>query len=78
MTLCLMRPVALSATISSGLTRPLTSASPSPQVALITISSAAPVSGLTVKQTPAAVAGAISCTTTARLTCAGGMPWRAR
>ena len=37
---------------SSGSIEPLTSASPSPRAALMTISSASPVIGLTVKPTP--------------------------
>ncbi len=44
---------------SSGSIAPLTSASPSPREALITISSPCPVSGLTVKATPDTAAGTI-------------------
>ena len=65
-------------TRSSVLTGPPTTDSPSPQAALITASSRRPLVGLAVNITPAASASTISWTTTARLTVAGSMPWRAR
>lgn len=60
--------VALSTTSVSGVTWPLTMASPSPQAALMCTSPRAPVTGCAVKSTPAASAGTSSCTTTARRT----------
>ena len=62
----------------SVLTAPLTTDSPSPQAALITVSSRRPLLGLAVNMTPADSASTICWTTTARLTVAGSMPWRAR
>ena len=64
-------------TTVSGVTWPLTIASPSPHAALITTRSGSPLTGSTVNRIPAASAGTRRCTTTARLT-AGSMPRRAR
>ena len=72
------RPLSPSTTSVSGVTRPPTTASPSPQVALITARSRRPLTGSAVNNIPAASAGAIRCTTTARLTVAGSIPCRLR
>ena len=57
----------------SGVTAPETTASPSPQAAVIINSPRFPFTGLAVNITPAAAAGTSSWTTTARATCSGGM-----
>ena len=72
------RPSALASTRSSVFTVPPTTDSPSPQAAEITASWRRPLVGFAVNSTPAASASTISCTTTARLTVDGSMPWRSR
>ena len=69
---------AASTTRWSGSTWPDTSASPKPNVASITVSPRAPVSGFTVNRTPLTSAGTSRCTTTARATSSCGMPLRMR
>ncbi len=65
-TLLSTRPASASTTIVSVSTRPETTASPSPQAAVITVSSVRPFAGLAVNITPAESAGTSFCTTTAR------------
>ena len=69
------RPVPASTTTSSVVTAPLTTDSPRPHAALITIWSRRPLAGLAVNMTPAASASTICWTTTARRTVAGSMPF---
>ena len=65
------RPVPGSTMTSSVVTAPLTTDSPSPQAALITIWSRRPLDGLAVNMTPAASESTIRWTTTARRTWRG-------
>src|SRR5205814_9677775 len=64
---CLIRPLVFSTVRVSGVICPATSASPDPHVALITTSSCAPLTGLTVKSTPEVLACTICWTITAML-----------
>ena len=69
---------ALSTMYVSGVTWPLTTASPRPKLALMTISLRSPVAGLAVKMMPATSDGTITCTTTPIATALCAMPfwWR--
>jgi hypothetical protein len=58
-------PVCVRTTKWSGSTAPLTTASPSPGLASMTLCPRAPVTGSAVKSTPATAASTIRCTTTA-------------
>lgn len=59
----------------SGVTSPLTTADPSPQLASITMTEVSPVTGLRVKSTPAQRALTITCTTTPMASVSSGTPW---
>ena len=72
------RPVPRSTVKLSALACPLTSASPNPQTALISIRESSPVIGSAVNITPDASASTSSCTTTAIATSAGSIRCRAR
>ena len=68
------RPAGIVTTISSVPAEPLTTDSPRPHAAEITVSSRRPFAGFAVNITPAASASTICWTTTARLTAAGSIP----
>ena len=67
-------PVFASRMYSSGLTKPETTASPSPQLAFTTISSARAFIGLPTNITPETSASTIAWTTTAILGCSPSNP----
>ena len=71
-------PVRLSSTKWSGLTDPLTTASPRPGLASMTVSPRRPVTGLTVNITPATAESTIRCTTTASRVSAWSIRLRTR
>ncbi|CAH0235492.1 hypothetical protein SRABI83_02738 [Arthrobacter sp. Bi83] len=73
-----IRPAAGSTTMSSVVTAPLTTDSPSPQEALTTTWSRRPLAGLAVNITPAESDSTICWITTASRTVAGSRPSRAR
>jgi hypothetical protein len=62
----------------SGVTRPATIASPSPKLALTSISVRSPVVGLAVNRTPETSAGTIVWTTTPIATACWAIPMRRR
>ena len=66
-------PVILEMTKRSGVTSPLTSAEPKPQVASRVTTERSPVSGLRVNITPAERASTMRCTTTAIATVFSGI-----
>ena len=68
----------LSTVKRSGSTSPETRASPTPQVDSITIFERSPLTGLSVKSTPAERAGTIRCTPTLMRASFAAIPWRWR
>ena len=71
-------PVTLLTTNESGVTSPLTTAEPSPQLASMATTDLSPLSGLRVNMTPELRAPTIRWTTTAMPRSVSGMPRRSR
>ena len=71
-------PVTLLTTKESGVTSPLTTAEPRPQLASMATTERSPVSGLRVNITPELRDPTICCTTTAIARSVSGMPRRSR